>query len=91
MMLAQGASIDNLEAQIYGGAIPPQSSLMHVGQENVFFARKILKDYRIKIISEDVEGNLGRKIIFNTFTGETVILKVKQLRKTDWRYINEKN
>ena len=83
-MKDEGSLLQDLEAQIYGGAQPIQDDLRCLGKENVAIARKILKHHEIRIISEDVKGNMGRKIIFNTYTGEVVVLKVKQLRKTDW-------
>ena len=86
MMQDEGSLLQNLEAQLYGGAQPVQKNLMCLGGENVAMARNILERYGIGIISEDVKGHLGRKIIFNTYTGEVVVLKVKQLRKTDWIY-----
>jgi chemotaxis protein CheD len=85
MMLDEGASRSGMEAQIYGGARPICGIATRMGEENVIIARRTLKNHGIKIISEDVEGHLGRKVIFNTFTGEAIVLKVRQLRKTDWR------
>lgn len=84
MMKEEGSALADLEAQIFGGAKTVQNISMNIGRENVEMARKILRHFRIRVVSEDVGGQLGRKIVFNTFTGESVALKVKQLRKTDW-------
>ena len=47
-------------------------------------ARKILAKHRIRIISEDVGGERGRKIVFQTNTNKIAVLKVDKLRKSDW-------
>ena len=86
MMQEEGTSLTALEAQLFGGARVVRSISMDIGRANVDMARKILNHFGIHIVSEDVEGQLGRKVVFNTLTGEAVVLKVKQLRKTDWSH-----
>lgn len=45
---------------------------------------------RIKIISEDIAGNMGRKIVYNTERNEAIVYKVNKLRSGDWYpYVNE--
>ncbi len=87
MLLEEGALKHHLKAQLFGGAKPIRNISMRVGEENVKVARKILIHYGIPIISEDVGGNLGRKIIFNTFNGEVAVVKVKSIQQTDWRKV----
>ena len=41
----------------------------HLGSKNVDVARRILRDERIPIAAEDVEGTRGRKLIFQTHDG----------------------
>ncbi|MBF0302523.1 MAG: chemotaxis protein CheD [Desulfamplus sp.] len=84
MMLSNGSKNSHIEAQIFGGAYNPEVSNMNVGINNIRTARKILSSKKIKIISEDVGGEMGRKIIFNTATFEIAVLKVKTLRRSDW-------
>lgn len=91
MMIEEGSTQNNLEAQILGGAKPVENITLRIGEENVAIAREMLKHTGLKVVSEDVGGNLGRKIIFNTFTGEALVVKVKQLRSTDWRIGHEKD
>jgi chemotaxis protein CheD len=38
----------------------------------------------ISIVSEDVGGALGRKIVFNTLTNDVAVLKTDGVRKSDW-------
>lgn len=46
--------------------------------------RRILARLKIPIVSEDIGGTYGRKVIFNTYSGEAVVLKTQQIRKSDW-------
>jgi chemotaxis protein CheD len=84
MLLANGGKCSRMEAQIFGGAYHVNPSHKDIGADNFKAARQILKNKQVKIVSEDVGGELGRKIVFNTHTGEIVILKVGRLRHSDW-------
>jgi chemotaxis protein CheD len=67
-----------------GGAYNPQFSDKNIGMENVMIARKVLLRKGIAILSEDIGGELGRKIVFNTHSNELAIIKVEKLRNADW-------
>jgi chemotaxis protein CheD len=84
MMEANGSVVSNMEAQIFGGAFNSECCSRNIGRDNLRTAQQILSNKRIKIVSEDVGGELGRKIVFNTGTCEIVILKVDRLRESDW-------
>jgi chemotaxis protein CheD len=84
MMVENGSSPSKLEAQIFGGAYNSEHSNRDIGGDNIKTARNILNRKKIKIISEDVGGGLGRKIVFNTMTYEILTLKVERLRDSDW-------
>jgi chemotaxis protein CheD len=84
MMVDNGSRIKHLEAQIIGGAYNPHVSSRNVGEENARIARKVLAKERVALTSEDVGGELGRKIIFNTLDNEIAVLKVQNLRGSDW-------
>lgn len=84
MMIEEGSKTKNLEAQIFGGAHNPEISRENIGWENIRIARKVLSRKGIKIVSEDVGGEKGRKIIFDTAKNELAVLKVDNLRKGDW-------
>ncbi|MCP4024163.1 MAG: chemotaxis protein CheD [Desulfobacteraceae bacterium] len=84
LMLEGGSLVKNMEAQLFGGAYNSKVSVRDIGRENYVSARNILSQKRIKIVSEDVGGELGRKIVFNTSNYEIVILKVERLRDSDW-------
>lgn len=84
----EGSDKKYLVAQIIGGAHPKNirngKKYESIGEKNIEIARTILQKKGIKIVSEDVGGNMGRKIIYNTATGHLMILKVFKIRKDDW-------
>ncbi|MBN2126379.1 MAG: chemotaxis protein CheD [Deltaproteobacteria bacterium] len=84
MMIQDGCRIKDMEAQVFGGAFNPSISSRNIGEENTRIARRILSRKGIRIVSEDVGGERGRKIVFDTGTNEVVVLKVEKLRMGDW-------
>lgn len=82
-----GSHSHDMEAMIFGGACQrheyhaPEKSL---GYENVNLTRRMLHRMGIPVISEDVGGCKGRKIMYHTRCNEAVILKVDSLRPWDW-------
>ncbi|NIA14833.1 MAG: hypothetical protein GWP08_12215 [Nitrospiraceae bacterium] len=78
-----GCRREDLVAQIAGGA-RPQGSDSTVGDANVTVAREVLARKGVRVASEDVGGTMGRKILFDTATGQMVILKVHSIRESDW-------
>ncbi len=84
MMIADGSKTKHLEAQIIGGGHNPALSSQNIGRENVRMARKILIRHRIRVASEDVGGEKGRKVVFNTHKNEVAVMKVASLRSGDW-------
>ena len=85
MMIENGSRISSLEAQIFGGSSNRDfSSQNEVGQENIMIAQKILKKRGIDLVSQDIGGQKGRKIVFDTSINQIAVLKVDKLRKEDW-------
>lgn len=84
MMIKNGSKLKRLEAQIFGGAHNQDVSNQDIGRANYRIARQILKRINVKVVSEDVGGSMGRKVIFNTSNYEVGILKVDRLRDSDW-------
>ncbi|MDR3093729.1 MAG: chemotaxis protein CheD [Bacteroidales bacterium] len=87
-MLSFGCDYGNIEAKVYGGAevLTGSSVRFHIGQRNIAIANEMLKEFRIPITFSDVGGNMGRKITFNTKTGEVesyLIHRRKELDETD--------
>lgn len=84
MMLNEGSKVKHMEAQIFGGAFNPRVTRMDIGRQNIRVARAILIKKGIRIVSEDVGGEKGRKIVFDTSSNEVAIMKVDKIRKGDW-------
>ncbi|MBI5664673.1 MAG: hypothetical protein HZC49_06265 [Nitrospirae bacterium] len=55
------------------------SNSMAIGKQNIETVLKIIKTERLSLVASDVGGTDGRKIIFNTNTGEVLL---KRLKKT---------
>jgi chemotaxis protein CheD len=83
-LLGEGAMLENLEAQIFGGASRQSSMANRIAEQNVEVARHILQKKNVPIVSEDVGGLKGRKVMYNLATNEAVVLKVDHLRENDW-------
>lgn len=70
-MKRRGARIQNVKAKIFGGAnmfpeiIPPESE-MNIGKWNIIAVKEELKRYNISIVAEEVGGNSGRTLLFDT-------------------------
>ncbi|MEN8118928.1 MAG: chemotaxis protein CheD [Bacteroidota bacterium] len=69
---ALGSSKSNIRAKVFGGAeiIATNISQFMIGERNIRLAKDILHEEGIPIVSSSTSGKLGRKIIFNTQTGE---------------------
>lgn len=69
---AKGSSKSNIKAKVFGGAeiIATNISQFMIGERNIRLAKDILHEEGIPIVSSSTSGKLGRKIIFNTQTGE---------------------
>jgi len=84
LMINEGSEPEHIEAQILGGAYHPEITEKNIGLENIKVAKKILTKKKIRIVSEHVGGEKGRKIIFNTNTNEVAVVKVDKIRQEDW-------
>lgn len=83
LMLELGSKKANLRAHIVGGGdhIKFHSS---VGAENAALAEELLKRNQIDILTRDVKGQFGRKVVFNSGSGEILINKISEIRQEDW-------
>lgn len=67
-----GSQRKNMKAKVFGGAeiIATNINQFMIGERNILVAKEILKEEEIPIISSSTGGKFGRKLIFNTETGE---------------------
>lgn len=84
IMEEAGSRRENIVAQILGGGVPAGAVKPSLGERNVLAAREALFRKQIRVISEDTGGSVGRKIVFDTGSGDLAILKVHRIREGDW-------
>ncbi|UCG78639.1 MAG: chemotaxis protein CheD [Nitrospirota bacterium] len=83
-MESAGSSKKNMIAKVFGGASVINNGgngLMNIGERNIEIAKEILKKERLRIVGEDVGGDLGRKLIFDTYEGSVLVKKLTPLKK----------
>lgn len=83
LMLDLGSNKQDLVAHIVGGANSPIIK-SNIGKMNIETADKIVKKYALNISIRDLGGRVGRKLIFNTATGNITINKGVSIGEGDW-------
>lgn len=68
-MLQLGCSKSDLVAKVFGGA-NQTSGYNNIGQRNAEIAFEMFDRMNIPVVGKSVEGEIGRKIVFDTMTGE---------------------
>lgn len=73
-MLDFGAKKEDIVCKIFGGAevLGEQQSVFNVGQRNIELAYKLVAELGISVASSSTGGKQGRKIHYNTGTGEVL-------------------
>ena len=64
-----GSKKEDMVAKVFGGANQLDHRLS-VGERNIKVAQEMLSDLNIKVVAKSVGGEKGRKLNFNTSTGE---------------------
>ncbi|TYT75035.1 chemotaxis protein CheD [Desulfobotulus mexicanus] len=85
IFLKEQPSRKHLEAMIFGGAVHasmPQAQ--KVAEKNINIAQSLLEKAGITVSVADTGGNRGRKVIFDTLSGESLVYRVERLRSGDW-------
>ncbi len=80
-MINLGSNKKDLIAKVFGGAAVLNSSecIFNIGERNIDIQESILKVEGIKTVASSVGGNLGRKLIFSTETGQ---VRMKYIKKS---------
>lgn len=76
-MISLGCFQEQLIAKVFGGANQSTSSI-DIGGRNIIIAKEMLQEYNIKIVAQSVGGHVGKKIRFDTHTGEVLLKKVSK-------------
>jgi len=71
-MESLGSNRNDMVAKVFGGAsvLDISTDLFNVGERNADQAVSELNALKINIVASSIKGDMARKIIFNTFTGE---------------------
>jgi len=78
-MVKLGCPNGSLEAKIFGGgSVVDHLSCagVDIGERNILLAKSRLAQHRIKVVHQDVGGELGRKIHFDSVTGQVIVKKI---------------
>jgi chemotaxis protein CheD len=79
-MIKKGAKLRNMRAKIAGGAsmfnFPDKTIVMDIGNRNGIAVKNVLNNLSIPILAEDIGGNKGRTLIFDTSNGLLLIRTV---------------
>jgi len=67
-----GARRSNIKAKVFGGGevIETKGNFFNIGKRNIEVGMQLLEEYKIPIVSSSVGGVYGRKILFNTESGQ---------------------
>jgi chemotaxis protein CheD len=76
----------DLLAGLYGGASPTWATYLQkkTAEKNVDLARRFMRSRGINIADDDVGGQRGRKLVYNTENNEIMIYKTDLVRRMDW-------
>lgn len=78
LMTSRGAMADELEVKLFGGAaVLATPASQSVGRQNIEMARSVLRDNGLRLKVHQVGGQHGRKLIFNTHTGEVLLKRIR--------------
>jgi len=81
-MESYGSRRYHIKAKVFGGGevIETQNAYFYIGKRNIDTAFDLLADYRIPVIGSSTGGKYGRKIIFNTYSGQ---VRQRYVRRKD--------
>ncbi|MBM3617296.1 MAG: chemoreceptor glutamine deamidase CheD [Alphaproteobacteria bacterium] len=85
-ILKAGGRKDRLEVKVFGGGNVINNSA-RIGSKNAAFIRAFLQEEGLRITSEDLEGDLPRRIHYFPETGQVMMRKLR--RKEDLRIADE--
>ena len=80
-MLQRGARHEWLEVKLFGGGKVLGNAAgerQTVGEQNVARARALLQRLKLQLSADDTGGRRGRRLFFNSGTGEVFIRKVRK-------------
>ena len=83
MMQDLGADLSHLRAHVIGGASRIDFNST-IGTDNAAFVGATFDKLHIKVVTKEVGGTYGRKVIYNTMTGKIFVYQTEDIRQSDW-------
>ena len=73
-----GIQRKDIQVKLFGGSdvLATVNDAVTVGTQNVIKAFEIIEREKLRLVAQDVRGEQGRKIFFNTCTGEILLKRV---------------
>lgn len=83
-MQREGSRIEHMKAIVVGGGevIKTPLGMPSIGEINIKAAFELLARVRIRIVSEDVGGAMGRRVMFETHTGKVTLKPINSLAES---------
>lgn len=76
-LLKAGAHRGRLEAKVFGGgAVLPSMTMLNIGERNADFVLRYLEMEHIPVTSQDLRGQLARRISYFPSTGKVLVRKL---------------
>jgi chemotaxis protein CheD len=77
-LVVMGARMHQLKAKVFGGAslISALHDVERIGERNVQMALHLLEELGIPVVSQDIGGHRGRRLMFFTDIGKAMIRKI---------------
>jgi chemotaxis protein CheD len=73
-MIEMGSNRADLRAKVFGGSeINQPNGYFKIGARNTQLAFDVLKKEKIQVLSRSVGGNLSRKLVFYSATGDVLL------------------
>lgn len=71
-MIQMGSKHSNIVAKVFGGGevIDTTIKQFNIGERNIVIAFEMLERLKVPVVAKSVGGKLGRRIEYNTSTGE---------------------
>lgn len=91
LLYKKGVEKTEILAMVFGGARKFIRDENSIGIKNVAMAKTILKKNNIPIVAESTGGTIGRKVYFNTASGEVYMRKIHSEHITQFNYAEKMN
>ena len=84
-----GIHSSEIEVKLFGGSdvLPHDDDRdrgFTVGKQNIEVALDVIEKEGLLLITSDLGGTQGRKILFNTHTGEILLKRLRKIKRLPW-------